>query len=224
MPDHTMALLFLSLKYHRLHPEYIYNRISKMGKNYRLRILLVVVDIENHNEPLKELTKTGVVNGLTLILCWSAKEAGHYISLFAILKATPPTSIMAPQKEDYAVQMIDCISAIRGVNKNDATSLITSFGSLKSAVLDQGKSLSSISGWGDLKIRRYKSAISDPFVVRNQNFVRTPKKRKTNNSLSSTGHEQDTGNLTPTRKTGDEIIDFSNSRKEYNQKSQSISS
>ena len=43
----TTCALFLSLRYHRLHPEYIYNRIQKLGKEYNLRILLIMVDIVN---------------------------------------------------------------------------------------------------------------------------------------------------------------------------------
>ncbi len=34
-----------SLKYHRLHPEYIHQRIEKMRHAYNLRILLVLCDI-----------------------------------------------------------------------------------------------------------------------------------------------------------------------------------
>lgn len=40
----TSAALFLSLRYHKLHPNYIYERFQKLGKNYELRILLVLVD------------------------------------------------------------------------------------------------------------------------------------------------------------------------------------
>src|SRR5215469_4793663 len=54
----TTCALFLSLKYHRLHPEYIYNRIRGLQGKYNLRILLVMVDIPNHEESLKELSKT----------------------------------------------------------------------------------------------------------------------------------------------------------------------
>lgn len=35
----------LSLKYHRLHPEYIRIRIEKLGHSYTLRILLILCDI-----------------------------------------------------------------------------------------------------------------------------------------------------------------------------------
>ena len=90
----TTCALFLSLQYHRLHPEYIYNRILKLGREYDLRILLIMVDIvfffslmfdngkENHSDPLRELTKTSLVNNFTIFLAWSAAEAGRYLETF----------------------------------------------------------------------------------------------------------------------------------------------
>ncbi|KAK9365021.1 restriction endonuclease type II-like protein [Lipomyces kononenkoae] len=173
--DPTIAVLFLSLKYHRLHPEYIFNRITKMAKNFRVRILLVVVDIDNHSESIKELTKTGVVNNFVVILSWSAQEAGHYISLFGALKSTPPTAIQASQKEDYSIRIVDLLTSIRGVNKNDAASLISTFGSLKNAVNDGGRTISDIGGWGDAKVRRFRMAITEPFVVRRKVISRLPR-------------------------------------------------
>ena len=41
-----------------------------------------MVDITNHEEALKELSKTSMINNLTLILCWSAQEAAGYLELF----------------------------------------------------------------------------------------------------------------------------------------------
>ena len=41
----TTCALFLSLRYHKLHPNYIYERFQKLGKSYYLRILLVLVDV-----------------------------------------------------------------------------------------------------------------------------------------------------------------------------------
>lgn len=37
--------LNLSLKYHRLHPEYIHQRIERLGHSYSLRILLMLCDV-----------------------------------------------------------------------------------------------------------------------------------------------------------------------------------
>ena len=35
----------LSLRYHRLHPEYIHQRIERLGQSYNLRVLLLMCDI-----------------------------------------------------------------------------------------------------------------------------------------------------------------------------------
>ena len=45
----TTCALFLSLRYHKLHPNYIYERFQKLGKHYNLRILLVFVDVVKGN-------------------------------------------------------------------------------------------------------------------------------------------------------------------------------
>lgn len=48
IPDYivgaTACILYLSLKYHNLNPDYINNRLKELGKMYELRILLVQVD------------------------------------------------------------------------------------------------------------------------------------------------------------------------------------
>lgn len=48
IPDYvvgkTAGILFLSLRYHSLNPDYIHNRLKELGKRFELRILLVQVD------------------------------------------------------------------------------------------------------------------------------------------------------------------------------------
>jgi hypothetical protein len=73
-PSVRGLLKFYSLKYHRLHPEYIHTRVEKLGLSYNLRILLILCDIvrnylqlsrclirftlqSEHREPVRELTK-----------------------------------------------------------------------------------------------------------------------------------------------------------------------
>lgn len=75
VPDYQVGAascaLFLSLRYHRLHPEYIHNRIQKLGNMFSLRILLVICDVDQHQSALKELTKVALVNNLTLMVAWT---------------------------------------------------------------------------------------------------------------------------------------------------------
>lgn len=49
IPDYvvgaTACILYLSLRYHRLNPDYIHARLKELGKRFELRILLVQIDV-----------------------------------------------------------------------------------------------------------------------------------------------------------------------------------
>lgn len=161
----TTCALFLSLKYHRLHPEYIYSRIKLLAGKYNLRVLLIMVDIPNHEETLKELSKTSVVNNLTLILCWSAPEAAHYLELFKSSEHAQPTAIRTQQAQSYKESLVEFVTVPRSINKSDAASLISMFGSLQAAINAQPEQISAVPGWGDKKVRQWTSAVREDFRV-----------------------------------------------------------
>lgn len=58
IPDYvvgaTAGILYLSLRYHQLNPDYIHNRLKDLGKRYELRVLLVQVDTKVKYECEKE--------------------------------------------------------------------------------------------------------------------------------------------------------------------------
>ncbi|KAK4949923.1 ssDNA endonuclease and repair protein rad10 [Elasticomyces elasticus] len=155
----TTCALFLSLKYHRLHPD----RIRQLGKLYNLRILLTMVDINNHEEALKELSKTSMINNLTLILCWSSQEAGRYLELFKSYEHASAASIRAHQAETYQESLTEFVTTPRTINKTDAASLISNFGSLRAAVNAQPEELALVPGWGEKKIKAWTSTVREPF-------------------------------------------------------------
>ncbi|KAL9597509.1 MAG: hypothetical protein Q9219_005091 [cf. Caloplaca sp. 3 TL-2023] len=162
----TTCALFLSLKYHRLHPEYIYNRIRSLGHKYNLRVLLTMVDIQNHEEPLKELSKTSMINNLTLILCWSAQEAGRYLELYKSYEHASPNSIKAHQSTSYRDKLVEFVTTPRSINTTDATSLISAFGSIRAAVNARPEEIGIIPGWGEKKVQRWCATVNEPFRVR----------------------------------------------------------
>ncbi|OXV05225.1 hypothetical protein Egran_07005 [Elaphomyces granulatus] len=161
----TTCALFLSLKYHRLHPEYVYNRIRLLAGKYNLRILLIMVDISNHEDTLKELSKTSIVNNVTLILCWSAPEAAHYLELFKSSENAQPTAIRAQQAQSYKESLLEFVTAPRSINKSDAASLISTFGSLQGAIDAQPEQITSIPGWGEKKVAQWCKAVREDFRV-----------------------------------------------------------
>lgn len=162
----TTCALFLSLKYHRLHPEYIYARIRALAGKYNLRVLLTMVDIQNHEESLKELSKTSLINNLTLILCWSAQEAARYLELYKSYEHASPTSIRAHQATSYSEKLVEFITVPRSINKTDAYGLVSAFGSVRAAVNARPEEIGSITGWGEKKVQQWCGTVREPFRVR----------------------------------------------------------
>lgn len=183
----TTCALFLSLKYHRLHPEYIYGRIRQLGSLYNLRVLLTMVDIENHEQALQELSKTSMINNFTLILAWSAQEAGRYIELFKSYEHASPSSIRARQAESWQESLTEFVTTPRNINKTDAASLISNFGTLKSAVNAEPEQLALIPGWGEKKVKSWYTTVREPFRVKRTARQNVPLLRQESSMMSEDG-------------------------------------
>ncbi|CAF9919820.1 MAG: hypothetical protein GOMPHAMPRED_001882 [Gomphillus americanus] len=175
----TTCAMFLSLKYHRLHPEYIYSRIKQITGKFNLRVLLAMVDIDNHEDPLRELAKTSLVNNFTLILAWSAKEAARYLEAYKALEHAAPTAIRGQQAATYAERMTEFVTVPRGINKTDAMALVSAFGSIRAAVNARKEEVATVQGWGEIKVKRWYDSVREPFRVEG-----TGKKRSTQNKAN----------------------------------------
>ena len=125
-----------------------------------------MVDIQNHEESLKELSKTSMINNLTLILCWSAQEAGRYLELYKSYEHASPTSIRAHQSTTYAEKLVEFITVPRSINKTDAVGLVSAFGSVRAAVNARPEEIGMITGWGEKKVQRWCRTVREPFRVR----------------------------------------------------------
>ncbi|CAB4405628.1 unnamed protein product [Rhizophagus irregularis] len=169
VPDYvvgqTTCALFLSLRYHRLHPEYIYNRMDKLVHSYVLRILLVLVDTDSHKESIRELTKICVINNFTMILSWSSEEAGRYLETYKVFEHKPPDLIMEKIENDYLSKLTHCMTQIRFVNKTDVVTLASTFGSLKNIMEATPEDMSICPGIGEQKVKKIQDAFEQPFSV-----------------------------------------------------------
>jgi len=178
----STAALFLSLKYHKLHPDYVHTRLAALGTAHGLRVLLVLVDVDEHAEPLRALTKACLLAGASLLLAWSAAEAARYLELFKTQEHTAPTAIREKVAEDFGSRLVDVFTKIRGVNKTDAVRLVSTFGSIRRAVNASPEEVLMISGWGQQKVARLESAVGDGFTAGKRKAVRTDdggKKKRT---------------------------------------------
>ncbi len=124
-----------------------------------------MVDIPNHEDSLRELSKTSLVNNVTVILCWSAAEAARYIELYKSYEHANFNAIKGQQATSYAEKLVEFVTVPRGINKADAISLVSAFGSLKNAINADPEQVAVIGGWGEKKVKRWCSVVEEPFRV-----------------------------------------------------------
>ncbi|EIW82934.1 hypothetical protein CONPUDRAFT_143024 [Coniophora puteana RWD-64-598 SS2] len=208
----TTCVLYLSLKYHRLHPEYIHARIEKLGHAFNLRILLIMCDVSEHQDPIRELTKTCLINNITIIVAWSLDEAGHYLSTFKQFEHKPPDLIKERAEKDYDSVLRAALTSINKVNKTDVETLRTSVGlttlcpngtqSFADIARTPSDQLLALPGFGQVKVRRIKDALERPF----KNKATSATFTTTSQSLAVTERVsgEEGGASEPTRKGGTE--------------------
>ncbi|KAI9101145.1 restriction endonuclease type II-like protein [Phlyctochytrium arcticum] len=161
----TACALFLSLKYHRLHPEYVYTRIKQIQNAYLLRVLLCLVDIDDHSSSLRDLTRMGAFNNMTLILAWTPEEAGRYLETLKAYEHKPPDLIQEKIDPDYVSRLTDAVTQVKTVNRTDVLTLAATFGSLKNMMHATPEELAQLPGFGEQKVRRLHEAFRQPFLL-----------------------------------------------------------
>ncbi len=125
-----------------------------------------MVDIPNHEDSLRELSKTSLINNVTVILCWSAAEASRYLELYKSYEHANFAAIRGQQASSYAEKLVEFITVPRNVNKTDAIALVSSFGSLRNAINADPEQVAVISGWGEKKVKSWCKVVEEPFRVK----------------------------------------------------------
>ena len=160
----TTCCLFLSLQYHQLHPNYIFTRVKKLGNTaFRLRILLVLVDVADHRVSLHQLTKLSLVERLTIVCAGSEREAARYLETFRSYDSKGAELIQERVGNDYGSRLNAALSSIRGINKTDVSTLAFTFGSVKNIATASKTELRNCPGMGERKVQRLYAALHQPF-------------------------------------------------------------
>lgn len=175
----TLQILFLSLKYHRLRPEYVWRRIEKLkgslitseklSDDESLRVLLVVVDIDSPQEAIRQLLGICVKHDLLMVTAWSFEEAGNYVAYFKnneMARSQINLSIQGMKKTDYNSNVVSALTTVRAVNKTDVVNIMARCRSFKEVVLQATLEggLADILGLGERKLDNLRNVCLDPFV------------------------------------------------------------
>ncbi|RXK35828.1 hypothetical protein M231_06922 [Tremella mesenterica] len=159
------GVLFLSLKYHRLHPEYIHQRIEKMRNKYSLRIMLILCDVNEHQQSLREISKIAIVNDFTVFVAWSNEEVAQYLTTFKAFEHKSADTLKERVHQTYHDQLQHVLTSGKKVNKTDADNLAAQFGSFANIAKQPPKVLANVKGLGAAKVTSLVDAFTKPFLV-----------------------------------------------------------
>ncbi|EGC32370.1 hypothetical protein DICPUDRAFT_20909, partial [Dictyostelium purpureum] len=175
IPDYVITsnscVFFLSLKVYRLKPNYVEDRIKGTPQSFELRVLLVLVDVDDCVALLEELNISAIKSNLTLIVCWSFLEAGKYIESYKsfsssaksvdFIKTRPqPVELGGKTKKEQV------LTSIKSVNKTDANTLINNFKNMKAVFTCSKETLLKCPGFGPVKAQNFYNTIHQPFKAK----------------------------------------------------------
>lgn len=163
MLGQNSCALYLSLRYHLLHPDYLYHRIRELGKNFKLRVVLCHVDVEDVVKPLLEVTRTALLHDCTLLCGWSLEECGRYLETIKVYENKPADIIQGQMDTDYLSRLSHALTSVRHVNKTDVVTLGSTFGSLSHIMDASMEDLARCPGIGERKVKRLYDTFHEPF-------------------------------------------------------------
>ncbi|XP_051018476.1 DNA excision repair protein ERCC-1 isoform X2 [Acomys russatus] len=165
VPDYVLGqstcALFLSLRYHNLHPDYIHERLQSLGKSFALRVLLVQVDVIP-SRPLRSWLRCA--SWLTAPWSWPGEEAGRYLETYKAYEQKPADLLMEKLEQNFLSRATECLTTVKSVNKTDSQTLLATFGSLKQLITASREDLALCPGLGPQKARRLFDVLHEPFL------------------------------------------------------------
>ncbi|OII76171.1 DNA repair protein RAD10 [Cryptosporidium andersoni] len=161
------AVIFISIKYHKLHNTYLKRRIMSLEKNYKVRVVLCMVDVSSSaglDTTILDITNICFNTNMTLLLVWTPQEAAAVLEAMKSFENTPPDSIRGILSSDINERSIEALSSLPRINRSDACKLLKSFSSISNIINARECELVNLSGIGLIKAKVLSDVFSSPFV------------------------------------------------------------
>lgn len=157
------AVLFISLKFQLLYQDYLARRIKSLGE-WRNRILLCRVDVDQPEEALQQVTIAAFHGKLSLLLAWTDAEAAAYLETLHKYQSKGAEALRGRLTQgNHHTRLLEVLTTVKGINKTDAAALAGRFGSLAGVAKASQEELLRCSGIGDKKVRQLTNVFHKPF-------------------------------------------------------------
>ena len=160
------AALYISVRYHLLHPGYLSARMMELAGKFRVRVLMVHVDVDDSQAAMLSLSKLAFAQHWSVVCGWSCTEIARFIEAYKIYENRPADLIQGRTDEDYASKLVSCLTAVRLVNRPDVVTLAATFGTLREVMRAPAHEIGLCAGIGELKAARLAAVFREPFVQR----------------------------------------------------------
>lgn len=169
----SVCVYVLLMSYHTLHPHYIVRRMKDLGRDFRTRILLAVVDTggggtasssssASDDRSFVELNKICFMHDFSLVLAWSPAEAGRYVETLKVYESKPSAAIQEKVETEFGPQVTRLLTTVPSVNKTDAGTLMAGFSSIAGICRADDRQLILCPGVGAKKARRLFQVLHTP--------------------------------------------------------------
>eukprot|EP00397_Hematodinium_sp_SG-2012_P030147 GEMP01031908.1.p1 GENE.GEMP01031908.1~~GEMP01031908.1.p1 ORF type:complete len:203 (+),score=45.88 GEMP01031908.1:190-798(+) len=153
----NIAVLYLSLRFHRLQPTYFEKRLESVASHserWKTKIVLCQVDVENVDDILEQIQLLLFHGSWSLYLAGTSKAAARYLETLVVYQNKSADIIRGRLEADKEARMVDvlCSSAI---NKTDAKALLSQFGSLQNVLSATKEDLMKVPGIGKTKVESF---------------------------------------------------------------------
>jgi DNA excision repair protein ERCC-1 len=155
-----LAVLFLTLKYHRQHPDYLTERLRGFRGSFPVRLLLFLVNDENPDRVISRLTSIGFANNLNLILAFTYEEAARWLLTLYNTQDSGVDDLRA-MNESHIETATDAFHAI-GLSRREAEGLLNGFPTVGEALLAPRETLGKVPALNEKKIDSLMAVISGP--------------------------------------------------------------
>eukprot|EP00924_Labyrinthula_sp_SR-Ha-C_P013796 snap_masked-scaffold_5-processed-gene-13.45-mRNA-1 protein AED:1.00 eAED:1.00 QI:0/-1/0/0/-1/1/1/0/211 len=147
--------IFLSSKFHQLHPSFIYDRLSPKYKKFKRRILIFLVNDRKDvkDDALLELNRICFKLEFSLFPCFSNQECAILIETFCLNESAKLSVIKEQKSKDYLENITEAFRNIK-IDKANVKSLLRNYSSLKNISTASMDEMILIPGLGEKKVKQ----------------------------------------------------------------------
>jgi DNA excision repair protein ERCC-1 len=155
-----LAVLFLTLKYHRQHPDYLGERLRDFRGGFPVRLLLFLVNDENPDRVISRLTSVVMANNANLVLAFTYEEAARWLLMLYNTQDTGVDDLRAIN-ESHAETATEALHGL-GFSRREAEAMLRAFPTVAELLLAPREAIAKAAVVSEKKVDLFIEMITKP--------------------------------------------------------------